>query len=60
MNKMRGPRKKVPLVVGTGKDMHFHPETWEKWNTDACRADLWKHGRVSKKYREKYDLIKWH
>jgi len=58
--KTRGPRNKPPLVVGTGKDMQFNPKMWEKWNADACRADSWKHGRVSKIYREKYDQIRWH
>lgn len=48
-----------PLVVGEGKDMQFNPKTWEKWNSDACDADDWKHGRVSDRYRDNYDKIKW-
>jgi hypothetical protein len=48
-----------PLVVGSGKDMQFNPEIWEKWNSDACDADDWKHGRVSDLYRKNYQNIQW-
>ncbi len=52
-------RNKVPLVVGEGSDMQFNPPVWEKWQSDACDADDWKHGRVSDKYLDHYDDIKW-
>uniref|UniRef100_A0A6M3JYQ7 Uncharacterized protein n=1 Tax=viral metagenome TaxID=1070528 RepID=A0A6M3JYQ7_9ZZZZ len=52
-------KKREPIVVGKGKDKRFRDDVWEKWNADACRADSWKHGRVSKSYRERYDQIKW-
>lgn len=57
----RDPRRKVssPLVVGSGKNMQFNPHVWEKWNSDACDKDMWKHGRISDAYRKRYDLIKW-
>lgn len=48
-----------PMVIGEGKDMQFNPVLWEKWNSDACDADDWKHGRVSDPYRENYGGIKW-
>jgi len=48
-----------PLVVGQGSDMQVNPKVWEKWNSDACDADDWKHGRVSDPYRTGYDKIKW-
>jgi len=63
-----GPRtKKRPyrhphdkkLVVGEGSDMQFNPKVWEQWNSDACDRDDWKHGRVSDRYRQNYDKIKW-
>ena len=47
------------LVVGKGSDMQFNPVLFEKWNSDACDADDWKHGRVSDLYRDNYDNIKW-
>jgi hypothetical protein len=50
---------KEPLVVGKGKDMQFNPTIWEQWNSDACDADDWKHGRVSQPYRDNYDNIQW-
>jgi len=52
-------KKRKPLVVGKGKEKKFSDDVWEKWNADACRADQWKHGRVSTLYRMKYDQIKW-
>ena len=60
-------RKRIPypanhdknLVVGQGKDMQFNPKIWEKWNSDACDTDDWKHGRVSDLYRDNYDNVKW-
>jgi len=55
MNKPENP----PLVVGEGSDMQFNPTVWEKWNSDACDADDWKHGRVSESYRKGYDKINW-
>lgn len=51
--------QKPALVVGEGKDMQFNPTVWEKWNSDACDADDWKHGRKSDAYRENYDQINW-
>ena len=51
--------KQQPLVVGEGADMQFNPATWKTWNEDACEADDWKHGRVSKAYRDNYDAINW-
>ncbi len=48
-----------PMVVGEGSDMQFNPVLWEKWNSDACDADDWKHGRVSDPYRSHYDQVKW-
>lgn len=52
-------KKKTPLVVGQGKDMQFNPVIWEKWQSDACDRDKWKHGRASDSYRNNYDRIKW-
>ena len=52
-------KKKEPIVVGTGKDMRFRDDLWEKWNSDACDADKWKHGRVRNAYRDGYDQIDW-
>jgi len=48
-----------PLVVGSGSDMQIRPDLWEKWNSDACDKDMWKHGRISDPYRDNYDKIKW-
>ena len=52
-------KSKIPLVVGQGKDMQFNPPVWEKWQSDACDRDMWKHGRISDPYRDNYDKIKW-
>ena len=48
-----------PLVVGKGKDMKFRDDIWEKWNSDACDRDPWKHGRVTCLYQKNYEKIKW-
>jgi len=47
------------LVVGKGKDMKFRDDIWEKWNSNACDRDQWKHGRVTCLYQKNYDQIKW-
>jgi len=53
------PSRQQALVVGEGSDMQINPVLWEQWNSDACDADDWKHGRVSNPYREYYDQIQW-
>ncbi len=53
------PPERQPFITGEGSDMQVNPVLWEKWNSDACDADDWKHGRTSDRYRGNYDSIKW-
>ena len=51
--------KNQPLIIGEGSNMEINPTLWEKWNSDACDRDDWKHGRVKQNYLDNYDLIEW-